>query len=155
MPIAKREPDFLKTLERMYRDSKILFEKEEYYNSCYLCGYVLECALKFLLCRYGRKSSGETYTWRDAKKHLHKLDEMNQKLEEFLAITEGIPPQYRFDSSQICPYIFSGREGYSHWDPAFRYGECPAWDSKEYCKHYIEESEKIYQFIKEIVIGGV
>lgn len=154
MPIAKREPDFLKTLERMYRDSQILFEKEEYYNSCYLCGYVLECALKFLLCRFGRKSNGDNYTWRDAKQHSHKLGEMNQKLEEFLAITEGIPPQYRFESAHMCPYIFTGQEGYSHWDPAFRYGECPAWDSREYCEHYIEEGKKVYQFISKIIAGG-
>ncbi len=60
MPEAKRDPDFLITLERMHRDSKLLFEEGEYYNSCYLSGYVLECALKFLLCRYGRKADGET-----------------------------------------------------------------------------------------------
>lgn len=154
MPIAKRDPDFLKTLERMYYDSKVLFEKGEYYNSCYLSGYVLECALKFLLCRYGRKSNGDNYTWRDVKQHLHKLNELNHELEECLAITDGIPPQYRLDSSQMCPYIFSGREGYSHWDPAFRYGECPAWDIKEYCEHYIEESERIFRFISGIIIGG-
>lgn len=137
MPIAKREPDFLETLERMYRDSKILFEKGEYYNSCYLCGYVLECALKYLLCRYGRKPNGDHYTWRDVKQHLHKLNELNHELEECLAIMEGIPPHDRWDSSRMCPYIFIGREGYSHWDPAFRYGECPAWETKEYCEHII------------------
>ena len=151
MPIAKRDPDFLKTLERMHHDSKLLFEEGEYYNSCYLCGYVLECALKFLLCRYGR----DNYTWADVKQHLHKLNRLNQALEECLAITNGIPPQYRLDSSLICPYIYCGREGYSHWDPAFRYGECPAWDTREYCEHYIEESEKVFQFISGIIAGGV
>ncbi len=155
MPIAKREPDFLKTLERMYHDSKILFEEGAYYNSCYLCGYVLECALKFLLCRYGRKTNGDNYTWEDVKRHSHKLNRLNQELEECLAITNGIPPQYRLDSSRICPYIYSGREGYSHWDPAFRYGECPAWDTREYCEHYIEESERVFQFISGIIAGGV
>ena len=154
MPIAKREPDFLQTLERMKRDSKILFEEGEYYNSCYLSGYVLECALKFLLCRYGRKSNGDSYTWREVKKHMHKLNELNHELEECLAITNGIPPQYRLDSSSMCPYIYSGREGYPHWDPAFRYGECPAWDTKEYCEHYIEESERVFRFISGIIAGG-
>ncbi len=155
MPIAKRDPDFLKTLERMYHDSKILFEEGEYYNSCYLCGYVLECALKFLICRYGKKANGDNYTWRDVKQHLHKLNRLTQELEECLAITSGIPPQYRLDSSRMCPYIYSGREGYSHWDPAFRYGECPAWEIREYCEHYIEESERVFQFISGIIAGGV
>ena len=139
----------------MHHDSKRLFEEGEYYNSCYLCGYVLECALKFLLCRYGRKTNGDNYTWADVKQHLHKLNRLNQALEECLAITNGIPPQYRLDSSLICPYIYCGREGYSHWDPAFRYGECPAWDTREYCEHYIEESEKVFQFISGIIAGGV
>ena len=154
MPIAKRDPDFLKTLERMHQDSKILFEKGEYYNCCYLCGYVLECALKFLLCRFGKKIDGEPYTWQDVKKHQHKLSKLNQELEECLSITEGIPPQYRLDSLRNCPYIFSGREGYSHWDPGFRYGECPAWDSRPYCEHYMEESEYVFRFIGRIIAGG-
>ena len=51
-------------------------------------------------------------------------------------------------------YIFSGREGYSHWDPAFRYGECPAWDNRTYCEHYMEESEYIFRFIGGIIAGG-
>ncbi len=40
-------PDFLETLLRMYQDARILYEQEEYYNCCYLSGYVLECALKY------------------------------------------------------------------------------------------------------------
>ena len=79
---------------------------------------------------------------------------MSLTIEECLAITDGIPPQYRLDSARICPYIYSGREGYSHWDPAFRYGECPAWEKREYCKHYIEESERIFRFISGIIAGG-
>lgn len=154
MPIAKREPDFLKTLERMYHDSKILYEKGEYYNSCYLAGYVLECALKFLLCKYGKKVNGDSYTWQEVKTHQHRLNDLNHALEECLSITNGIPPQYRLDSSIMCPYIFNGRKGYSHWDPAFRYGECPAWDTQEYCKQYIEEIEKIFRFMSGIVSGG-
>ena len=154
MPIAKRDPDFLKTLERMYHDSKLLFEEGEYYNSCYLCGYVLECALKFLICRYGKKANGDNYTWEDVKRHSHKLNRLNQALEECLAITDGIPPQYRLDSSRMCPYMFNDGEGHFSWNPAFRYGECPAWDTREYCEHYIEESEKVFQFISGIIAGG-
>ena len=154
MPVTKREPDFLKTLERMHNDSRILFEKGEYYNSCYLSGYVLECALKYLLCKYGRKSNGDKYTLHDIKKHQHKIIELNHALEECLSITDGIPPQYRLNSSQMCPYIFNGREGYPHWDPKYRYGECSAWDEREYSEHYIEESELIFRFISNIVIGG-
>lgn len=156
MPVAKRDPDFLQTMERMYRDAKILFEKGEYYNSCYLSGYVLECTLKFLLCHYGRKSNGERYTWTDVKKKFsHGLKDLNQALEECLAVTEGIPPQYRLDSAQMCPYIFCDSEERLRWNPAFRYGEYPAWDTREYCEHYIEEIEALFRFVGGIIAGGI
>ena len=59
--------DFLKTLQRMYKDSKILFQSGEYYNCCYLCGYILECALKYILQQYGRKQDGSSYSVDDLK----------------------------------------------------------------------------------------
>lgn len=37
MPIAKRDPDFLKTLERMYHDSKLLFEEGENTTIVVIC----------------------------------------------------------------------------------------------------------------------
>ena len=51
--------DFLETLERMYKDSRILFQNGEYYNCCYLCGYILECALKYILQKFGKKQNGQ------------------------------------------------------------------------------------------------
>lgn len=49
MPLMN-DPDFLSTLGRMYTNAKLLYRNAEYYNCCYLSGYVLECALKYLLC---------------------------------------------------------------------------------------------------------
>ena len=54
----------------------------------------------------------------------------------------------------MCPYIFTGRHGFPHWSPEYRYGEHPKWDDEEYCKQYVEESEKVFRFIAEIVAGG-
>lgn len=146
--------DFLKTLERMYTDSRILYEKEEYYNCCYLCGYVLECALKFILYRCGRRLDGEVYTIDDMKKFAHNTHGMTSQLEAWISMAGGIASQYRLDVRRKCPYLFEGREGYPRWDPRYRYGEHPRWDDPGYCQKYVEESEYIVQFIAALVTGG-
>lgn len=83
--------DFLKTLERMYTDSRILYEKEEYYNCCYLCGYVLECALKFILYRCGRRLDGEVYTVDDMKKFAHNTHGMTSHVETVVCLSQQKP----------------------------------------------------------------
>ena len=70
------DPDFLATLERMYKDAKLLFEEKEYYNCCYLSGYVLECALKYILCTFGLKDDGTRYTINDAKQFTHRIQNL-------------------------------------------------------------------------------
>ncbi len=146
--------DFLSTLERMYKDSRILYEKEEYYNCCYLCGYVLECALKYILLKYGRDESGNIYTAGMLKtKYGHNTENMNHKLEELISVTNSILPGCRPDFKKHAPYMLVGRGGHKHWDPAWRYGEHPKWGEKEYCEHYIKESEYIFNFIAGIVIS--
>ena len=60
--IYKSETNFLETMGRMYRSSRILYEKEQYYNCCYLCGYILECALKYILLTFGRDENGEKFS---------------------------------------------------------------------------------------------
>ncbi len=154
MPVAKKETDFLKTLERMYKDSRILYDKGEYYNCCYLCGYILECALKYILLKFGRKENGEQYAPQDMKSHRHNTASLNRQLEECISMSGGINPCYRIESERNCPYMYVGKEGYPHWNPEYRYGEHPKWDEKEYCQHYMKESEFIFQFISNIVVGG-
>ena len=150
----KKNTDFLKTLERMYKDSRILYEKGEYYNCCYLCGYILECALKYILYKYGKKQDGTAYTIDELKNIAHSTSKLNMQLDSWISMSGGIAAAYRLDSRGKCPYIFEGRGGYPHWDPRYRYGEHPKWDEKEYCEHYITESEYIFQFIAGIVTGG-
>lgn len=86
----KRETDYLKTLERMYKDSRILFEKEEYYNCCYLCGYILECALKYILLKFGRKEDGSQFSIADLKRDTHNMAKLNQRLESWINCTGGV-----------------------------------------------------------------
>lgn len=151
----KRETDYLKTLERMYKDSRILYEKEEYYNCCYLCGYLLECALKYILLKFGRKEDGNQFSIADLKRDTHNMAKLNQRLESWINCTGGVHARYRIDCKKMCPYMFVGRQGYPHWNPEYRYGEHPKWDDEDYCKEYMKESEKIVRFVAEIVAGGV
>ena len=151
---AKNETDYLKTLQRMYKDSRILFEKGEYYNCCYLCGYIIECALKYILLRFGRKEDGSLFSIADMKSAAHNTNNLNQQLESWINCTGGVAAKYRMDCSKMCPYIFTGRPGFPHWSPEYRYGEHPKWDDEEYCKQYVKESEKVFRFIAEIVAGG-
>ena len=72
MPLMN-DPDFLSTLGRMYTNAKLLYRNAEYYNCCYLSGYVLECALKYLLCQFGLKSDGTRYTISDIKQYTHRI----------------------------------------------------------------------------------
>lgn len=128
--------DFLETLERMYRDSRILFQNVEYYNCCYLCGDILECGLKYILQRFGKKSDGQAYSVNDLKNFEHNTEKLNKALDDWLSINGGILSAYRLDYRKNCPYIFVGAGGYTHWHPTYRYGDHMKWHDKEYFKAF-------------------
>ena len=100
------QADFLETLARMYKDSRILFRNGEYYNCCYLCGYILECALKFILQKYGKNQDGKPYSMGEIKNLKHNTEKLNQELDNWLSMTDGVSPVYRLDCRKKCPYIF-------------------------------------------------
>lgn len=148
------EVDFLETLERMYKDSRILFQNGEYYNCCYLCGYILECALKYILRRFGKKQDGTPYSVNELKSLAHSTEKLNQALDDWLSMTGSISASYRLDCRTKCPSIFLGHGGYPRWSPAYRYGDFTKWHEKEYCEKYMEESKYVFQFVARIVTGG-
>ena len=152
MPLMN-DPDFLSTLGRMYTNAKLLYFNAEYYNCCYLSGYVLECALKYLLCQFGLKSDGTRYTISDIKQYTHRIQDLNRELEQCVSFVAGIPSQYQLIPENICPYIFSGARGYPKWDPKYRYGEHPMWTTKEWSTHYINEIDAIFEFISSVSFG--
>lgn len=152
MPFMNK-PDFLNTLERMYTNAKLLYEHEQYYNCCYLSGYVLECALKYILCEFGIKSDGTRYTIEDIKRYSHSAHKLNQGLSECASFVSGIPSRFQLMPEVKCPYIYAGASGYPGWDPKYRYGEHPKWTEKEWSTHYITEIESVFRFIASIAIG--
>lgn len=146
--------DYLSTLMRMYKDSRLLYQEEEYYNSCYLSGYVLECALKYILLTYGKNQNGIEYTLDDMKTLAHNTSKLNQHLNDWISMTGGIASKYRLDCDRICRNIYIGCGGYPKWDPKYRYGEHPQWNEAIYCGKYMEEIDNIFHFIANIVVGG-
>ena len=149
----KADTDFLRTMIRMYEDSRILYKNGEYNNCCYLCGYVLECALKYILLKFGKDTDGSAYTVEKIKQiYIHNLAKLIQHLEANISMLEGIPATYRLDYRKKTPYILQGGKGHKPWSPEYRYGEHPMWDKEEYCKHYIQESEYVFKFISKLVV---
>lgn len=146
--------DFLETMKRMYRDSQILFQNGEYYNCCYLCGYILECGLKYILQQYVKKSDGRPYSIDDLKSFGHNTEKLNQQLDDWISMSGGVTPAYRLDCRRKCPYIFQGTGGYPHWSPKYRYGDHKKWNEREYCEQYMDESKYIVNFVANITIGG-
>ena len=147
------DTDYLKTLERMYKDSRILYNAEEYYNCSYLCGYVLECALKYILLTFGKDEDGNGFTIEDLKKAFrHDIRKLNSRLDECISSAEAIPSRYRLDAQRYTPCMLKGKNGHKPWNPELRYGEHPMWNDKEYCDHYMRESEYVFDFITEIVV---
>lgn len=152
MPLMN-DPNFLATLERMYKDAKLSFEKKEYYNCCYLSGYVLECALKYMLCTFGLKGDGTRYTIRDVKQFTHGIQKLNLELEQCISVGIGVPARYQFMPENMCPYIYAGANGYPYWNPKYRYGEHPMWGTEDWSRHYINELDAIFGFISSVVLG--
>lgn len=147
------QTDFLGTLKRMYEDSRILFYEGKYYNCCYLCGYVLECTLKYILLKHGKKHDGQPYTIGDLKRLSHDTEKLNRELDDWLSMADGVLPSYRLEGGRECPYLM-GKKGYPAWNPKYRYGDYSKWNEKEYCEKYLQESDYLFRFVTEMVLGG-
>jgi HEPN domain-containing protein len=102
--------NYYDTAKRMQKSSKILFNNQEYHNSCYLAGYVIECYAKIII--------GLSYTFNanDLKSFGHDLKEMNKEF------------HYIFNHSSISAYIKDLKinfenitKGNSKWNPNKRY----------------------------------
>ena len=104
--LFKANTDFLKTIERMYKDSRILYDKGEYYNCCYLCGYVLECALKYILLKFGRDESGNTFTVEQLKTQFaHRVIRLNDQLDNCILILSILVDTFCSRTSLSMPPI--------------------------------------------------
>ena len=147
--------DFMLTLDRMYASSTLLNDNQNYYNSCYLAGYVVECYLKQIIYLYAAKDDGSNYSITDIKVYQHRLDKLVTDLSDTINIASGIPAACRIDIKALCRTICTGTGGYPQWNPKYRYGEHPAWDDKNYAGDYQKEIAQLYQDISSLRLRGL
>jgi len=148
--------DFLGSCDRMYSSAIILNSNQEYYTSCYLSGYVVECYLKHLILSYGVKEDGSDYTVGDIKsKYVHKIHQLISDLQDYINLSNNIPVSCRIDLNIVCKTICIGTGGHPKWDPKYRYGEHPAWNDKSYSDSYIRELNQLHDALLYLRTGGV
>ncbi|MDM8565799.1 hypothetical protein QUF74_09110 [Candidatus Halobeggiatoa sp. HSG11] len=108
--------NFYKTALRTSKSSKTLHDNSEYFNACYLGGYVVECYSKILL-KYAYSLTNE-----DLKKEFkHDLKRTTREIEilrQDQTISDLINPAYLIDLNNICNIIITGQ---NKWDPIKRY----------------------------------
>lgn len=138
----KLNTDFLATMNRMNLSGRLLYNKKAYYVSCYLYGYVLETGLKHILQKYGTHD-GMPYTIGDLKGFRHNLDSLIKEAKKVNVFPEEFALDFDDDYSYICTNV----AGYPKWDPRYRYGEHPMWESEDWCYHYSLEAESFAKFI--------
>lgn len=94
--------NFYKTANRCFNSSKILHSNVEYFNACYLGGYVLEC--------YGKLIFQKIYSTppEDMKCYGHDVKKIIREIQQLLADPSPgglLNPLYIIDLTHNCPTI--------------------------------------------------
>lgn len=147
--------DFFDTCGRMFASATTLNGNHEYYNSCYLSGYVVECYLKHLILTFGTKDDGTDFSIDDIRKDYgHNLQSLIHDMNDFISINPNIPASCRFDLNVECSAIV-GTSGQLKWHPNYRYGEHPKWSDESCSGAYISEITKLHETLTSLRIGGI
>ncbi|MBN2617365.1 MAG: hypothetical protein JXR64_03525 [Spirochaetales bacterium] len=108
--------NYYKTSRRTALSSNILHSNGEFFNSCYLAGYVLECYTKLLL------KKALNLTDEDLKKEFsHDIKKLNKTitiLKEDPSAYGLLDTSYLIDLTSTCSRMISGT---NRWDPNKRY----------------------------------
>ncbi|PIF44820.1 hypothetical protein CLU96_1815 [Chryseobacterium sp. 52] len=130
--------NYYNTSHRMYKSSKTLHSNQEYHNSCYLAGYVVECYAKIIIgLSYGLNST-------DLKEFGHDLKKMRKEF------------QYIFSHSSFSSYMLDIPTDFSKislgttkWNPMNRYSDITnEWievNSNDYQNEMLFAMQKITQ----------
>ena len=131
------------TALRMHKSSETLLANNEYHNSCYLAGYVIECYAKIIIgLSYGISSN-------DLKFFGHDINEMNKEF------------QYIFNHSSYSNYMKDLKvdfgkitSGMTKWHPNKRYSDnSNLWSSQKAIDYQIEVSNAV-QVLSQMKIDG-
>lgn len=104
--------NYYNTANRMFKSSQTLHANQEFHNSCYLAGYVIECYAKIIIgISYGFNTS-------DLKDFGHDLKKMNKEFQYI--ISHSSISSYMLDMPTNFSKTLSGN---TRWDPYKRYSD--------------------------------
>ena len=103
------------TAERTQRSSKALHDSENYFDACYLAGYVVECYMKVLY----------KHVTKNDPALVHDLSKLKSQLKGIKKVSTATALQKKgfwLDVEQYCQRICKD------WDPKYRYDDAHPWD---------------------------
>lgn len=144
--------NFYNASRRFYKSSKKLHDNDEYFNACYLAGYIVECYGKLVLTA-GLGSTPEELA--KARYIGHDLKKLKKDLNYWVAdpfLCSVLHPKYIMDLSTECPTILRGEK---RWHPIARYMENDNhWDNN--CSDlFQDESKKAMKLVVRMKMDGV
>lgn len=111
---------YFQTAERMLQSSKILHENNQFFNACYLAGYVVECYQKIVIQILDSNP-----------KMIHDLDELKEHYKRLKATRRGqrlVKDSLAVDIEAKFPSVFQ------LWNPTHRYDDTHKWDEESSLK---------------------
>jgi len=135
--------NYYNTAKRMHKSSETLHNNNEFHNSCYLGGYVIECYAKIIIgVSYGFGVS-------DLKDFGHDLKKMNKEFKYILA--HSSVSGYMID----MPLNFSkSLSGSSRWDPFKRYSDLTNEWNQTNSNDYQNEATFAMQKMTQMILDG-
>lgn len=128
----------------MHNSSQILHIFEDYHNSCYLAGYVVECYAKIILGLHHNIDAlklGRTYS--------HNINKMNREFTYILANSSY--SEYMVDMIVDFPNITAGGQS---WDPIKRYTNYSNQWTNIDSDNYQSEIEGVMKKIAKMRVDG-
>lgn len=104
--------NYYNTANRMFKSSQTLHSNQEFHNSCYLAGYVIECYAKIII--------GLTYGFNtvDLKEFGHDLKQMGKEFQYIYSYSSF--SSYMLEMPTDFSKILSGS---AKWNPIKRYSD--------------------------------
>lgn len=134
------DDQYRKTSERMYSSAFLLHNNRQFFNACYLAGYVIECYQKLVIQILG-SDPRMIHNLEDLKAHYKQLKNTS-KARQYLK--QGII----LDIEQKCPTVFL------MWHPTHRYDESHEWNEQNSIQ-FQEEIKRINHVIARMKTNGL
>lgn len=142
------EDNYKDTVYRMSKSATVLYKDKQWFNTCYLAGYVAECYCKEILLL----AEQEGYHFSNAgrvREFSHKLDKLKDEV-NLIALVSGVASAYCIDVQKECPTI------YANWNPNKRYqSNSHMFNQEVTADKVMNEMRNLMKSIVQMEIDGV